>query len=90
MKILVQWLQPLGTSFLLQIQISVTVSGSIFSEDGLRYNHSTLPTHLSKDNYLDYIVDATSATYTVIRKVGVGAGNRRTLSCGMSFRVHGN
>lgn len=49
-----------------QIRIDVTMSGSIFSGDGLVYNHSTLPTALAEDNYMDYIVDATFATYTVI------------------------
>ncbi len=53
-----------------QTRIDVTVSGSIFSGDGLLYNHSTLPSALAEDNYMDYNVDATFAIYTVIKEVG--------------------
>lgn len=52
-----------------QIRIDVTISGSIFSGDGLFYTHSTLPGALAEDNYMDYIVDATFATYTVVPAV---------------------
>lgn len=52
-----------------QIRIDVTVSGSIFSGDGLYYAHSTLPSALAEDNYVDYVVDATFATYTVVQEV---------------------
>ena len=52
-----------------QIRIDVTISGSIFSGDGLIYNHSTLPSALPEANYMDYVVDATFATYTVVPAV---------------------
>lgn len=52
-----------------QIRIDITISGSIFSGDGLFYTHSTLPSALAEDNYMDYIVDATFATYTVVPAV---------------------
>lgn len=55
--------------FSTQIRIDVTMSGSIFSGDGLVYNHSTLPSALAEDNYMDYVVDATFATYTVVLAV---------------------
>lgn len=48
------------------------MSGSIFSGDGLIYNHSTLPSALAEDNYMDYVVDATFATYTVVPAVSTG------------------
>lgn len=54
-----------------QIRVDVTVSGSIFSGDGLLYNHSTLPSALA-DNFMDYNVDATLAIYTVVNEVGAG------------------
>lgn len=52
-----------------QIRIDVTISGSTFSGDGLYYAHSTLPSTLAEDNYMDYVVDATFATYTVVQEV---------------------
>lgn len=45
------------------------MSGSIFSGDGLIYNHSTLPSAISEENFMDYVVDATFATYTVVPTV---------------------
>lgn len=53
------------------MRIDVSVSGSIFSGDGLFYPHSTLPSALAEENYMDYNVDATFATYTVVLEVGV-------------------
>lgn len=53
------------------MRIDVTVGGSIFSGDGLFYAHSTLPRVLAEHNYMDYIVDATFATYTVVHEVTV-------------------
>lgn len=53
----------------IQIRIDVTISGSIFSGDGLYYAHSTLPSALAEDNYMDYVVEATFATYVVVREV---------------------
>lgn len=53
-----------------QIRIDVTISGSVFSGDGLVYTHSTLPSAFAEENYMDYIVDATFATYTAIHEVG--------------------
>lgn len=52
------------------MRIDVTVSGSIFSGDGLYYAHSTLPTAFAEENYMDYVVDSTFATYTVVQEVG--------------------
>lgn len=52
-----------------QIRIDVTVSGTVFSGDGLYYGHSTLPADLAEDNFMDYVVGATSTTYTLIRQV---------------------
>ncbi|CAN0175768.1 unnamed protein product, partial [Ectocarpus sp. 12 AP-2014] len=49
-----------------EVRIDVSVSGSIFSGDGLFYPHSTLPSALAEENYMDYTVDATFATYTVV------------------------
>lgn len=51
------------------MRIDVTVGGSIFSGDGLFYAHSTLPHVLAEHNYMDYTVDATFATYTVVHRV---------------------
>ncbi|CAM9097538.1 unnamed protein product, partial [Hapterophycus canaliculatus] len=51
-----------------EIRIDVTVSGSIFSGDGLFYSHSTLPSAIAEDNYMDYVVDATFAIYTVVQQ----------------------
>lgn len=51
------------------MRIDVTVAGSIFSGDGLFYAHSTLPRSLAEDNYMDYIVEPTFATYTVVHEV---------------------
>lgn len=51
------------------MRIDVTVAGSIFSGDGLFYAHSTLPTALAEDNYMDYVVRSTFATYTVVHEV---------------------
>lgn len=53
----------------IQVRIEITVSGSIFSGDGLVYGHSTLPAALAEENYLDYVVDATFATFTFIQEV---------------------
>lgn len=47
----------------------MTVSGSTFSGDGLSYAHSTLPSALAENNYMDYVVDATFATYTMVQEV---------------------
>lgn len=58
-----------NTQLLFQIRIDVTVAGSIFSGDGLLYNHSTLPSALVEDNYMDYNVDATYGIYTVVKEV---------------------
>lgn len=52
-----------------QVRIDVTVAGSIFSGDGLFYAHSTLPSALAEDNYMDYVVHSTFATYTVVHEV---------------------
>lgn len=53
-----------------QTRVDVTVSGSIFSGDGLLYNHTTLPSALAEDNYMDYKVAATFAIFTVVKEVG--------------------
>ncbi|CAM9243358.1 unnamed protein product, partial [Choristocarpus tenellus] len=51
-----------------EIRIDVTVSGSIFSGDGLEYAHSSLPDYFAGNNYVDYIVDASFATFTVVNE----------------------
>lgn len=51
--------------------VDVTVSGEIFSGDGLYYSHSTLPDYLAEDNYIDYEIAPTSAVYTVIRQASL-------------------
>lgn len=53
----------------MQIQVDVTVSGTIFSGDGLHYAHSTLPEDLAASNFIDHEVQGTSAVFTVIRQV---------------------
>lgn len=53
------------------MRVDVTVSGGTFSGDGLEYLHSSLPAAFAEDNYMDYIVDATFALYTVVQKVNL-------------------
>lgn len=56
---------------LFQVRIDVTVSGTIFSSDGLLYAHSALSENMAEGRFLDYEVPPTFAIYTAVHHVSL-------------------